>query len=235
MSDLIKLLIVDDHPVVRSGLEALLTPRNGMQVVGMAADGEEAVALARKHKPDVILMDMKMPKLDGAAATKQIVAQRKATRVLILSSYDDEQALARAVLAGASGCLLKESSPDELYDAIRMVHKGQMAMPQALALRLMKVVRVVDTSAETLTPREKDVLSSVAQGLSNQQIGDLLDISDNTVRTHVSNLLHKLNYSNRTQLALYARENGLGAPTDTAQSQPDAEDTDGSPTIPEEE
>ncbi len=208
MSDLIRILIVDDHLVVRRGLRTLLTPRNGMTVVGEAGDGNEAVALARELEPDVILMDMMMPGRNGAEATVAIKADNPQARILILTSFGETAQIGAAMKAGALGYLLKDSTPDELYHAIRSVHLGNLSMPQDLALKLMQPS--LDRSAlDDLTERELDVLKGIARGLSNQEIAAQLSIGTTTVRTHVSNLLGKLNLANRTQAALYAVEHNL--------------------------
>lgn len=206
MSDLIRVLIVDDHPVVRQGLASLLIPRNGFEVIGEAADGAQAVAKAQALQPDVILMDMVMPEMTGAEATAQIKRENPDARILILTSFSGQDSLADAVRAGASGYLMKESEPDDLFHAIRSVYRGQMAIPQSLAAKLVSASQRPATPDRALTEREGDVLEAVAQGLSNQEIARQLHISPATVRTHVSSLLRKLDLSNRTQLALYAME-----------------------------
>ena len=208
MTDLIRILIADDHYVVRQGLTALLTPRNGMEVVGEAATGREAVELARTLKPDVILMDMIMPELDGPAAITLIKHDNPEARILVLTSFGESKQISAAIQAGALGYLLKDSSPDDLLHAIRSVHRGNLVLPQDLALKLMQPQPVV-AALDQLTERETDVLRLLAQGQSNQEIAVNLSISTTTVRSHVSTILMKLGVSNRTQAALVARERGL--------------------------
>jgi len=208
MSELIRILIADDHYVVRQGLTALLTPRNGMEVVGEAATGREAVELARTLKPDVILMDMIMPELDGPAAITLIKHDNPEARILVLTSFGESKQISAAIQAGALGYLLKDSSPDDLLHAIRSVHRGNLVLPQDLALKLMQPQPVV-AALDQLTERETDVLRLLAQGQSNQEIAVNLSISTTTVRSHVSNILLKLGVSNRTQAALIAKERQL--------------------------
>jgi len=208
MSDLIRVLIADDHFVVRQGLTALLSPRNGMQVVGEAANGREAVDLARRLQPDVILMDMIMPEMDGPEAIALIKQENPKARILVLTSFGEGKQISTAVQAGALGYLLKDSSPDDLLHAIRSVHRGNLVLPQDLAVKLMQPQPAV-AALDQLTERETDVLRLLAQGQSNQEIARSLNISATTVRSHVSNILMKLGVSNRTQAALVSRERAL--------------------------
>lgn len=208
MSELIRIVIADDHFIVRQGLAALLVPRNGMEVVGEAATGREAVDLARTLRPDLILMDMVMPELDGPQAIRLIKQDNPAARILVLTSFGESQQIAAAVQAGALGYLLKDSSPDDLLHAIRSVHRGNLVLPQALAAKLMQP-QPAAAMVDQLTERETDVLRLLAQGLSNQEIAASLSISNTTVRSHVSNILMKLGVSNRTQAALVAQERHL--------------------------
>jgi two-component system, NarL family, response regulator LiaR len=208
MSDLIRVLIADDHYVVRQGLAALLAPRNGMEVVGEAATGREAVELARTLQPDVILMDMMMPEMDGPQAIALIKQENPKARILVLTSFGESKQIAAAVHAGALGYLLKDSSPDDLLLAIRSVHRGTLVLPQDLALKLIQP-RPPAAALDQLTERETDVLRLLAEGQSNQEIARSLHISMTTVRSHVSNILMKLGVSNRTQAALVARERQL--------------------------
>ena len=208
MSELIRILVADDHFVVRQGLAALLAPRNGMEVVGEAATGREAVDLARALQPDVILMDMIMPELDGPAAITLIKQENPRARILVLTSFGESKQISAAIQAGALGYLLKDSSPDDLMHAIRSVHRGNLVLSQDLALKLMQP-QPAATAFDQLTERETDVLRLLAQGQSNQEIAVNLSISTTTVRSHVSTILMKLGVSNRTQAALIARERGL--------------------------
>ena len=208
MTDLIRILIADDHYVVRQGLAALLSPRNGMEVVGEAANGREAVAMARTLQPDVILMDMIMPEMNGPEAIALIKRENPKARILVLTSFGESKQISAAIQAGALGYLLKDSSPDDLMHAIRSVHRGNLVLPQDLALALMQP-QPAAPALDQLTERETDVLRLLAQGQSNQEIAVNLSISTTTVRSHVSNILMKLNVSNRTQAALAAQERKL--------------------------
>jgi NarL family two-component system response regulator LiaR len=208
MADLIRILVADDHYVVRQGLAALLVARNGMQVVGEAAAGKEAVDLARTLLPDVILMDMIMPGMDGPEAIALIKQDNPNARILVLTSFGESKQVAAAIQAGALGYLLKDSSPDDLLHAIRSVHRGSLVLTQDLAFKLMQA-QPAPVTDERLTERETDVLRLLAQGQSNQEIAFNLHISMTTVRSHVSNILMKLDVSNRTQAALAAQERQL--------------------------
>jgi len=208
MTDLIRVLIADDHFVVRQGLAALLLPRNGMAVVGEAANGREAVVLARTLQPDVILMDMIMPEMNGPEAIALIKRENPKARILVLTSFGESKQISAAIQAGALGYLLKDSSPDDLLHAIRSVHRGNLVLPQDLALALMQP-RPAAAALDQLTERETDVLRLLAQGQSNQEIARNLSISTTTVRSHVSSILMKLNVANRTQAALAAQEQKL--------------------------
>ena len=208
MTDLIRILIADDHFVVRQGLASLLSPRNGMEVIGEAATGREAVNLARQLNPDVILMDMSMPEMDGPEAIKLIKQANPQARILVLTSFGDSNRVSDAVQAGALGYLLKDSSPDDLLHAIGSVYRGNLVMPQELAVKLMQP-QTAPPAVDQLTEREIDVLRLLAQGQSNQAIAQHLHISTTTVRSHVSNIMMKLGVSNRTQAALVARDRQL--------------------------
>ena len=208
MTEMIRVLIADDHYIVRQGLATLLVPRNGMQVVGEAATGAEAVDMALTLQPDVILMDMIMPELDGAAAIMRIKAQNPAARILVLTSFGEREKVAAALQAGAAGYLLKDSSPDDLFAAIRSVHRGNLVIPQELARDLMQPQAPAPKSSQ-FTARELDVLRLLVQGKSNPEIAQALYISATTVRSHVTAILTKLNVANRTQAALVAQERQL--------------------------
>lgn len=202
MEDLIKILIADDHFVVRQGLTTLLVQRNGMEVIGEATTGQEAIDLARTLRPDVIIMDMIMPEVDGPHAIVAIRQENPDARILVLTSFGEDQQVTSALKAGAMGYLLKESSPDDLFHAIRSIHRGNFVLPQKLMVSLIQPPTT--PAVDQLTAREVEVLKLVAQGKTNAEIAQLLSIGITTVRTHVGNLLSKLNFSNRTQLALFA-------------------------------
>lgn len=205
MSELIRILVADDHFVVRQGLVALLVPRNGMTVVGEAATGKEAVELARSLRPDLILMDLFMPEMDGTEAILHIKREDPAARILVLTSFGDREKVAVAIRAGALGYLLKDSSPENLFDAIRSVAHGNLFIPQELASQLL-LPRPPEPTGDLFTERELDVLRLLVQGKSNPEIARLLFISPTTVRSHVTNILTKLNVENRTQAALVAQQ-----------------------------
>jgi NarL family two-component system response regulator LiaR len=208
----IRILIADDHAVVREGLRTLITTKPGMEVVGEAADGIEAVSQARSLQPDVILLDMVMPHKDGLQAIKEIKQQNPKTRILVLTSFDDDERVFSAIKAGALGYLLKDSSPQQLLEAIHDVYHGRSSLHPAIALKVIRELSQpsdLPPTEEPLTEREMETLRLIAQGLTNQEIGDKLAISERTVGKHVSNILDKLHLANRTQAALYALRRGL--------------------------
>ena len=208
----VRVLIVDDHVIVRKGIRALLAEADGFEVVGEASDGQEAVARAEESNPDVILMDLLMPVMDGIEATRQITSRQPKARILVLTSFAADNKVFPAIKAGAAGYLLKDSSPDELVRAIRQVHRGEPSLHPTIARKLLQeIARPVDLqpAPEALTAREMEVLRSIAQGLSNQEIADQLMVSEPTVRAHVSRILGKLHLASRTQAALYAVREGL--------------------------
>jgi DNA-binding NarL/FixJ family response regulator len=211
----IRILVVEDHTVVRKGLCALLSSeRYGCEVVGEAADGVEAVAKAEVLKPDVILMDLMMPRMGGIEATRAICQRDPHARVLILTSFDEQARVSMALKVGALGYVLKDSSPEELVHAIRSVYLGQVTVPAALAPAMLVQESPAELPPPTqLTERELDVLRALARGLSNQEIADTLSLSTHTVRSHVRSILSKLNFNNRTQAAAYAIEIGLARPS----------------------
>lgn len=208
MENFIRVLIADDHFVVRQGLTTLLVNRNGMEVVGEAATGREAITLAQTLQPDVIIMDMLMPEVDGPQAIRLICQANPNARILVLTSFGEDKHVTAALQAGALGYLLKDSSPDDLFHAIRSIYRGNLVLPQKLALNLVQP-KLNETALAQLTERESEVLMLVAQGQTNAEIAQILSIGVTTVRTHVGNLLSKLNFSNRTQLALFAIEHHL--------------------------
>jgi NarL family two-component system response regulator LiaR len=211
----IRVLITDDHAIVREGLRALIETEAGMVLAGEAGDGLEAVKMARELSPDVILLDLIMPRMGGIEAIEQIRAEEDEARILVLTSFAEDDKVYAAVKAGAMGYLLKDSSPRELLQAIRDVYQGDFSMPPAIAHKLMREIQKPPErppTEEPLTEREVEVLALIAQGLANQEIADQLVISERTVRTHVSNILGKLHLANRTQAALYAIREGLADP-----------------------
>ena len=210
--DSIRILITDDHAVVREGLRTLIGTEPGMEVVGEAADGVEAVQKACDLRPDVILLDMVMPHMDGLEAIKEIKRECPEAHILVLTSFSDDEKVFPAIKSGALGYLLKNTTPERLLNAIRDVHQGKPSMSSDIANKLMhELQRSSDLppTKEPLTEREMDVLRLVAQGLTNQEIAERLVIGEGTVRTHVSNILGKLHLANRTQAALYALREGF--------------------------
>ena len=208
----IRVLIVDDHAIVRKGIRALLSEAGGFEVVAEVGDGQEAVVRAAELHPDVILMDLLMPRMDGIEATRQITSHQPGARVLVLTSFAADNKVFPAIKAGAIGYLLKHSSPEELVRAIRQVHRGEPSLHPTIARKLLQEVAhppELQPAPESLTAREMAVLRLIAQGLSNQEIADRLAVSDPTVRAHVSNILSKLHLASRTQAALYAVREGL--------------------------
>jgi NarL family two-component system response regulator LiaR len=207
----IRILITDDHAVVREGLRTLIGTEPGMVVIGEAADGLEAVEKACELQPDVILMDMAMPRMGGLEAIQKIKEQCPDARILVLTSFSDDETVFPAIKAGALGYMLKNTSPDRLLAAIREVHQGKPSMSSDIANKLMLDLQRetnLPPTKEPLTDREMDVLKLVAHGMTNQEIAEDLVISEGTVRTHVSNILSKLHLANRTQAALYALREG---------------------------
>ena len=209
----ITVLIADDHTVVRKGLKALLSSEKyGIEVIGEAKNGEEAVQMALDLKPDVVLMDLVMPVKNGIEAIAEIRNTDTKARILVLTSFADDDNVARAIKAGAYGFLLKDTSPDELVQTIHSVYRDKLTIPQELTYHLLggaEEKNIQEETWEELTPRELDVLKCVAAGMANKQIALQLSISTTTVRTHVSSMMRKLNLDNRTQLAIFARENDL--------------------------
>jgi two-component system, NarL family, response regulator LiaR len=212
LQDTIRVLVADDHAIVRKGICALLATEPGIQVVGEARDGSDAIAAAQKLQPDVILMDIVMPGVDGLEATRRLADSQPQARILVLTSFAGDDKIFPAIKAGALGYLLKDSGPEELVHAIMQVHRGESSLHPTVARRLLReLASPPQETPETdcLTEREVEVLQLVAQGQSNRQVADMLTISEATVRTHVSNILSKLNLCSRTQAALYALREGL--------------------------
>lgn len=215
MTSTIRVLIAEDHTVVRKGLRTLLLTEPGLEVVGEAADGVEAVDQYQALRPDVLLLDMKMPRKGGLEAIEEIRYEFPDARILVLTSFSDDDIVFAAIKAGAMGYLMKNSTPEELLNAIRDVHLGRPSMDPAIAYRLMQEInrpsKDLPPTDEPLTEREVDILKLVARGLANQEIADKLIISERTVRTHISHILDKLHLANRTQAALYALRQGLAS------------------------
>jgi len=207
----IRVLIADDHAVVRRGLRTFLELQEEIEVVGEAEDGEQALTEAERLDPDVILLDLVMPHVDGIAALHGLRERSPRSRVIVLTTFLDDDKLLPAVRAGAAGYLLKDVEPKDLVGAIRTVHAGEALLHPAAAARVM--AELVDaarpTPATLLTPRENEVLALIARGSSNKVIARELGVSEKTVKTHVSNLLGKLGVTDRTQAALYAVREGL--------------------------
>jgi NarL family two-component system response regulator LiaR len=208
----IRVLIADDHAIVREGLRALIDTEPGMDLVGEASDGVEAVQLARSLKPDVLLLDLLMPRQDGLSAIAEIKQHEPEARILVLTSFAEDEKVFPAIKAGALGYLLKDTTPHSLLQAIRDVYNGESSLHPTIARKLIGELHRPSSpppAGEELTEREVEVLSLVAQGLTNQEIADQLVVSERTVRKHVSNILGKLHLANRTQAALYALRTGI--------------------------
>jgi NarL family two-component system response regulator LiaR len=210
----IRVLIADDHAIVRKGICALLATEPDIEVVGEAEEGREAISQAQRLSPDVILMDLVMPRVDGLEAIRHITACQPKARILVLTSFDGDDKVFPAIKAGALGYLLKDTGPDELIRAIQQVHRGESSLHPTVARKLLREVSRPSnraTEPDPLTQRELEVLRLVASGWSNREVADQLHISEATVRTHVSNILSKLNLCSRTQAALYALREGLAS------------------------
>jgi NarL family two-component system response regulator LiaR len=209
VSDPIRVLIVDDHAVVREGLRTFLDLQEGIAVIGEAGDGEEAVAEAERLRPDVLLIDLVMPKLDGVEAMRELRRRVPSARVIVLTSFLEDERLLPAMRAGAAGYLLKNVQPQELARAVRAAAAGEALIDPAVAARLVETLGDGrDERAEQLTPREREVLALIGRGLANKRIALELGIAEKTVKTHVSNVLAKLGVADRTQAALYAARLG---------------------------
>ena len=208
----ISVLIVDDHPVVRQGLRALLAVQDGIEVAGEAGDGAAALALAAEREPDVILLDLKLPGMDGIAVLGELKARHDRSRVLVLTSITDHASAAAAVRAGAAGVLYKDVDPDALVRAIRAVHDGHLLLAPEAAGTLLRSGSWPARGLDALTSREREVLAELARGRSNREIARALHVSEKTVKAHVSSVLAKLGVQDRTQAALFAvrHEHGAG-------------------------
>jgi DNA-binding NarL/FixJ family response regulator len=215
----IRTLVADDHQVVREGFAALLGTQSDMEVVASAADGAEAVRLSTEHRPDVVLMDVRMPVLDGIEATRQIAAaDEEGPRILILTTFDLDDYVYDALQAGASGFLLKDVPAETLFEAVRVIAGGEALLAPTITRRLiaefarMRPRQVRPEALSALTPRETEILGLVAEGLSNNEIAGRLVLSDETVKTHVSHVLRKLGLRDRAQAVVVAYESGLVVP-----------------------
>ncbi len=211
----IKVLIVDDHAVVRQGLRTFLELQDDIDIVGEAANGLEAVECAKAHRPDVVLLDLVMPKLGGVEATSQIIAASPNTRIIILTSFGENNQVFPAIRAGAQGYLLKDIPPNELVQAVHDVYQGKVQLHPEVAKKLMSAIATKETAPSAtepdLTEREREILQLLAKGLNNHEIAQQLTISEKTVKTHVSNILGKLHVEDRTQAAIYALKKGFGS------------------------
>jgi NarL family two-component system response regulator LiaR len=218
----IKVLIVDDHTIVRQGLRMFIDLQSDMEVVGEGTNGIEAVELATQLNPDVILLDLIMPQMDGVEATRKILEGVPQSRVLILTSFAEDDKVFPAIRAGAHGYLLKDIQPNDLVQAVRESYQGKAQLHPDVIRRLMKAVSnnapaqevkltLVNNDMQVLTEREREVLDLIARGLSNREIAEQMVISEKTVKTHVSNLLSKLGLGDRTRAAIWALKHGLGS------------------------
>ncbi len=203
----IRVLVVDDHPVVRGGLVGWLDAQDDLAVVGEAGDGLEALALVAAAEPDVVLMDLRMPRMDGVTATERLAAAHPAVRVLVLTTYDTDADIVRAVAAGATGYLLKDAPLPQLADAVRAAARGETVLAPPVAARLVSRLRA--PAAEAPTAREVEVLAGVARGLTNAEIGRELFIGEATVKTHLLRVFAKLGVDDRTRAVMVAVERGL--------------------------
>lgn len=206
---MIRVVLAEDHAVVRAGIEQLLQAQHDIEVVGVAVDGVDAIAVARSHKPDVIVMDLSMPNLDGVAATRRILEELPETRVLILTSFSDRERIEDAVDAGAIGYVLKDTEPEDLVKAVRSAARGDAPLdPRAAKVLLER--RGVARSPMSLTNREAEVLALVANGMTNKLIARRLAISERTVKAHLTKVFQALGVTDRTQAALLAQRMGIG-------------------------
>jgi DNA-binding NarL/FixJ family response regulator len=202
----IRVLIADDHQVVRSGLEQLLATADDIELVGMAADGAEAITLASELEPDIVLMDLSMPGTDGIEATRALTAASTTTQVVVLTSFSDKQRILDALDAGAAGYVLKHAEPDELLDAVRAAHEGGSPLDPKAARVLLDRQRSSSASPTRMSEREEEVLRLVAAGLANKAIARQLGIAERTVKAHLTNIFQRIGVTDRTQAALWARD-----------------------------
>jgi NarL family two-component system response regulator LiaR len=212
----IKIFLVDDHAIVRDGIRAVLNTEADIEVIGEAVNGKEAVSKVLSYQPDITLMDLVMPEMDGIEAIRQIIERQPQARILVLTSFATDDKVFPAIKAGAMGYLLKDSDADDLLRAILQVHQGESSLHPKIARKLLQEITAASTpktsagpEVDPLTEREVEVLKLVARGKSNQEIAQLLVIGEGTVRTHVSNILGKLHLASRTQATLYALKEGI--------------------------
>ena len=224
--EVVRIVVADDHPVVRTGFAALLDTQPDFTVLGTACDGAEAVRISRELRPDVVLMDVRMPGTDGIEATRQLTSGAGSPRIIILTTFDLDEYVYDALCAGASGFLLKDVTAERLFDAVRVVAVGEALLAPAVTRRLIsefarlrpKVPRNFVATIGALTPRETDVLRLLAEGLSNPELAARLVVTEETVKTHVSRVLHKLGLRDRTQAVVLAYESGLVRPASREQA-----------------
>jgi DNA-binding NarL/FixJ family response regulator len=209
---MIRVMLVEDHAVVRAGLEELLAGADDIEVAGVAGDGAEAVTLAQELKPDVILMDLSMPELDGIEATRRIVSDNDGVRIVILTSFSDRERILEALDAGAIGYLLKDADPDELFRGIRAAAAGESPLAPKAATTVL-ADRSPDPVIGELTEREREVLALVAEGEPNKLIARRLEISEATVKAHLTSVFRRLGVTSRTEAAIWARDHGIAGPS----------------------
>lgn len=217
----VRVLLVDDDHLMRAGLAELLAIDPSIEVVAQAASGREAITLARRHRPDVVLMDVQMPDVDGITATQELVSQAPGTRILILTTFELDDYVFGALRAGAAGFLLKRTRPEELIAGVHTIAEGEALLSPSVTRRVIERMArqpVPDLADDgvlaRLTPREREVLGFLAQGLSNREIAETLVVEESTIRTHVKRVLSKLDLRDRTQAVIFAYENGLNQPRD---------------------
>ncbi len=212
MNETIAILVVDDHPIVRDGLEAILSTQPDFQISGAAASGEEALTLFEKQRPDVVLLDLEMPGMDGVEVIRQLRKRSPGVRIVVFTAFDTDERILSALQAGAKGYLLKGAPRSELFEAIRVVHQGGSLLQPVVASRLLNQIAEPDSDTfplEELTPREKDALMLLAQGKQNKEIAAELHITERTVKFHISSILAKLGAGNRTEAVRIAVQQGL--------------------------